>query len=109
MDAVESPKFGKEFPVKIARALISMMARSSNALQAEAGYIDARPQSARLTKPLATRGRTIHSGQSRRFCSVRRMSGSGVISEILIVRFLPVESIGLDVVQAPELGCRDTI
>ena len=60
MDAVESPKFGKEFPVKIARALISMMARSSNALQAEAGYIDARPLTTSLSNLLATHGRTIH-------------------------------------------------
>jgi hypothetical protein len=38
-----------------------------NTLQSEAGYIDARPQPAKLTKPLATRGRTIHSGQTLHF------------------------------------------
>jgi len=41
-----------------ARALISMMAGSTNTLQSEAGYIDARPQAARSMKPLATHGRT---------------------------------------------------
>src|SRR5260221_10759915 len=39
-------------------------------LQSETGYIDARPLNASSTKPLATHGRTIHSGQSRRFCDV---------------------------------------
>jgi len=39
-------------------ALISMMA-SSNPLQSEAGYIDARPLTAISTKTLATHGRTI--------------------------------------------------
>src|SRR5271166_6503345 len=34
-------------------------------LQSEAGYIDARPLSAGSMKPLATRGRTIHWGQTR--------------------------------------------
>jgi hypothetical protein len=44
-------------------------------LQAEAGYIDARPLSCRdRRKPLATRGRTIHRGHERRFRPVRRMS-----------------------------------
>ena len=36
-------------------------------LQSKAGYIDARPLTASSAKPLATRGRTIHSGQPRRF------------------------------------------
>jgi len=44
---------------EIAGALISMMARSRK-LQNEAGYIDARPLSARSKIPLATHGRTIH-------------------------------------------------
>src|SRR6266403_4850368 len=35
-------------------------------LQAKAGYIDARPLTASSAKPLATHGRTIHLGQSRR-------------------------------------------
>src|SRR5882672_1356589 len=39
-------------------------------LQSKAGYIDARPLTASSAKPLATHGRTIHSGQSRRFCDV---------------------------------------
>src|ERR1700751_2360912 len=33
-------------------------------LQSEAGYIDARPLSAGSMKPLATHGRTIHSGHT---------------------------------------------
>jgi hypothetical protein len=32
-------------------------------LQSEAGYIDARPQTDSSANPLATHGRTIHSGQ----------------------------------------------
>ena len=44
---------------EIERALISMVARSNEPLQSEAGYIDARPQT-RSTKLLATHGRTIH-------------------------------------------------
>jgi len=51
---------------EIAGALISMMAGSNEPLQSEAGYIDARPPTARLTILLATHGRTIHSGQARR-------------------------------------------
>src|SRR6267142_3540352 len=35
-------------------------------LQSKAGYIDARPLTASSTKPLATHGRTIHSGQTRK-------------------------------------------
>ena len=35
-------------------------------LQSEAGYINARPHLPDRGKPLATHGRTIHSGQSRR-------------------------------------------
>ena len=46
-----------------------------NTLQAEAGYIDARPQSARLTKPLATRGRTIHRVKSVALCNGRLRLG----------------------------------
>src|SRR4051795_2962091 len=38
-------------------------------LQSEAGYIDARPLTASSAKPLATHGRTIHSGQSLRLTS----------------------------------------
>ena len=44
---------------QIERALISMVARSNEPLQSEAGYIDARPQT-RSTNLLATHGRTIH-------------------------------------------------
>jgi hypothetical protein len=46
---------------EIDRALISMVARSNEPLQSEAGYIDARPKT-RSTKPLATHGRTIDRG-----------------------------------------------
>src|SRR6266496_5980271 len=59
-----------------ARALISMMARSTT-LQSKAGYIDARPFTTSSTNPLATHGRTIHarpdhtSGSKRRFDDVR--------------------------------------
>jgi hypothetical protein len=35
-------------------------------LQSKAGYIDARPLTASLAKPLATHGRTIHVGQNRK-------------------------------------------
>src|SRR6266567_830530 len=35
-------------------------------LQSKAGYIDARPLTASSAKPLATRGRTIHSGQTEK-------------------------------------------
>src|SRR5882672_3970890 len=35
-------------------------------LQSEAGYIDARPLTASSAKPLATHGRTIHSGQTEK-------------------------------------------
>jgi len=47
---------------EVARALISMMARSTM-LQSKAGYIDARPLTASSTRTLATHGRTIHAGQ----------------------------------------------
>jgi hypothetical protein len=41
-------------------------------LQSEAGYIDARPHIRQLDQSsLATHGRTIHSGQSRRGDSIR--------------------------------------
>src|SRR5262249_7419105 len=50
-----------------------MMARSQT-LQSEAGYIDARPHSPDRRNPLATHGRTVHSGQSRRFLDVRATS-----------------------------------
>jgi hypothetical protein len=36
-----------------------------NTLQAEAGYIDARPQLPDRRNPLATHGRTIHSGHKQ--------------------------------------------
>ena len=55
---------------EIERALISMVARSNEPLQSEAGYIDARPQT-RSTKLLATHGRTIHPGHPRRSTLVR--------------------------------------
>jgi len=51
-----------------------MMARSTM-LQSKAGYIDARPFTASSTNLLATRGRTIHWGQKRRFD--RRPTTSG--------------------------------
>jgi hypothetical protein len=41
------------------------MARSTT-LQAEAGYIDARPYLPDRLKTLATHGRTIHSGHTRK-------------------------------------------
>ena len=44
-------------------------------LQSKAGYIDARPLTAKLSKLLATHGRTIHLGQSRRFDRVQLTSG----------------------------------
>src|SRR6202790_5104885 len=50
---------------EIARALISMMARSTT-LQSEAGYIDARPPPPIRRNLLATHGRTIHSGQTEK-------------------------------------------
>src|SRR4029077_1354285 len=46
------------------------------ALQAEAGYIDARPYLPDRRKPLATHGRTIHMGQSRH--SERGLATSGL-------------------------------
>ena len=54
---------------KIERALISIVARSNEPLQSEAGYIDARPK-AKSTKLLATHGRTIHWGHPRRMTDV---------------------------------------
>jgi len=42
-----------------------------NALQAEAGYIDARPYLPDRQKPLATRGRPIHSGHNQRSCPIQ--------------------------------------
>ena len=60
-------------------------------LQSKAGYIDARPLTASSAKPLATHGRTIHMGHSRRFWHVRSMSGYGINPEMPVVRFLPVE------------------
>ena len=47
-----------------------MVARSNEPLQSEAGYIDARPKT-RSTNLLATHGRTIHVGHSRRTPHVR--------------------------------------
>jgi len=44
-------------------------------LQSKAGYIDARPLTASSAKPLATHGRTIHPGQTRRFCDAGDESG----------------------------------
>ena len=45
-------------------------------LQSKARYIDARPLTASSAKPLATHGRTIHPGQSRRFRDVGCESAS---------------------------------
>src|SRR3954470_13452932 len=50
---------------EVAGALIPMMARSTM-LQSKAGYIDARPLPPDRQNSLATHGRTIHLGQSRR-------------------------------------------
>src|SRR4029077_15096017 len=44
-----------------------MMARSTTWLQSEAGYIDARPPPPIRRNLLATRGRTIHVGQSEKW------------------------------------------
>src|SRR6266404_807070 len=58
---------------EIARALISMMARST-ALQSKAGYIDARPLTASSAKSTCN-ARPDHTlGQSRRFWAVRGKS-----------------------------------
>src|ERR1700722_16872045 len=43
-------------------------------LQSKAGYIDARPLTASSAKPLATRGRTIHVGQTRTSARIRAKS-----------------------------------
>jgi len=51
-------------------------------LQAEAGYIDARPQANRSTKPLAMHGRTIHLGQSRAFVEGRSSDGSAPLRDL---------------------------
>src|ERR1700676_3135268 len=81
---------------EIARALISMMARSTT-LQSEAGYIDARPQPPIRRNLLATHGRTIHLGQSRRFGSRSATSGSSRTTDIIrpahLVRFVPASDI----------------
>src|SRR5215813_3685225 len=45
-------------------------------LQSEAGYINARPHLPDRGKPLATHGRTIHSGHERRISRVRNISAS---------------------------------
>src|SRR5580658_9953744 len=50
-----------------------------NTLQSEAGYIDARPLTASLSKPLATHGRTIHKGQSLPNWTIRAMSAFPLI------------------------------
>jgi hypothetical protein len=47
-------------------------------------------------------------GQSRRFWHLRGMSGQGVISEVAVVPFLPVEGIRLDVIQPTKLEPRIT-
>ena len=43
-------------------------------LQSKAGYIDARPLTANSAKPLATHGRTIHLGQTRKSLSATVIS-----------------------------------
>src|SRR6266446_200107 len=53
-------------------------------LQSKAGYIDARPLTASSAKPLATHGRTIHWGQSRRLGG--RRATSSLLSETDIIR-----------------------
>jgi hypothetical protein len=45
-------------------ALISMMARSTNRSQSEAGYIDARPQSRQIDETSCDARLTPHLGQS---------------------------------------------
>src|SRR5262245_46107656 len=52
---------------QIACALISVMVRSQNALQAKAGYIDARPLTATRRNLLATHGRTDLCNRRRPF------------------------------------------
>jgi hypothetical protein len=62
--------------------------REQNELQREAGYIDARPNPATSTFPLATHGRSIHSGhrtnplarESSAGETVREVSGSTIYS-----------------------------
>src|SRR5580692_2819263 len=49
---------------------------------------------------LATHGRSIQMGQSRRFWHVGGMSGLRSISEVPDVQGLPVEDIGSDLIQA---------
>jgi hypothetical protein len=51
-------------------------------LQSKAGYIDARPLTANPTNLLATHGRTIHSGQSRRFGGQPPTSGLPLETDI---------------------------
>jgi hypothetical protein len=52
-------------------------------LQSKAGYIDARPLTASSAKPTATRGRTIHSSQKRRFDRRPVTSGLPRLTDIL--------------------------
>ena len=51
-------------------------------LQSKAGYIDARPLTASSANPLATHGRTIHRGHSRRFCDICATSALPLNSDI---------------------------
>jgi hypothetical protein len=47
-----------------------------------AGYINARAQSTRLTKPVAPRGRTIHQGQRRWWLPAEDQSAPHVITDV---------------------------
>jgi hypothetical protein len=62
-------------------------------LQSKAGYIDARPLTASSAKPLATHGRTIHSGQTETSGPVYAWSVPPLTADMLgscrLVRFVP--------------------
>src|ERR1700676_5248698 len=74
-------------------------------LQSKAGYIDARPLTANPTNLLATHGRTIHSGQSRRFDRPPATSGLPRLADILSVRWhvskVPTPDIGIPIAGGP--------
>src|SRR5262245_153727 len=64
---------------QVDRALISMVARSNELLQSEAGYIDARPTT-RMANSLATHGRTIHVGHEWPFAPAFRHARTILLS-----------------------------
>ena len=59
---------------EIARALISMVARSTTRSNVRPDTLMQDPHPTERRKPLATRGRTIHSGQERQFCTAEKQS-----------------------------------